>query len=144
MNSIPSEISFNFQSKAAQFKLNKDEKREWVIEIIESENKQLGNLSYVFCTDAFLIKINKKYLQHNNYTDIISFNYVEDDVISGEIYISVERVRENASSLCLPFQTEMDRVIAHGVLHLLGYNDQTTVQKEQMRSREDYCLTLRP
>ena len=143
MHFAPS-ISFDFQSKLAQFNFDHGLKKDWIEKIIISEGKALGELGYIFCSDAYLIELNKKFLKHDTYTDIITFDYVEGNKISGEIYISVPRVKENSTSFQSAFKDEMDRVIAHGVLHLIGYGDHTAEEKELMRSREDYYLTLRP
>ena len=140
----PPSITFDFQSKLAQFNIDFNLKKDWIKKIIISEGKVLGNIGYIFCSDAYLLKLNKKYLAHETYTDIITFDYVEGKIISGEIYISTPRVKENSTTLNINFKDEIDRVIAHGVLHLIGYGDHTAEQKELMRSREDYYLTLRP
>jgi len=120
-----------------------ESKKAWVMAVILSENKLLGELEYVFCSDSFLHKINVDYLNHDTLTDIITFDYTEGDVIAGEIYISTDRVKENAESLNLDFMDELDRVVIHGVLHLCGYGDKTREEEKEMRLKEDRCLLLR-
>jgi len=114
----------------------------WINAIGVSENVHLGDLSYIFCSDEYLIKLNQKYLGHDTYTDIVTFNYSEEDVISGEIYISVDRVKENAVKFKEDFNKELRRVMAHGVLHLLGYNDKSKKEKEVMRTKEDEKINM--
>lgn len=114
----------------------------WINTIVVSEDVHLGDLSYIFCSDEYLIKLNQKYLGHDTYTDIVTFNYSEEDVISGEIYISVDRVKENAVKFKEDFNKELRRVMAHGVLHLLGYNDKSKNEKEEMRTKEDEKINM--
>jgi len=114
----------------------------WINAIVVSEDVHLGDLSYIFCSDEYLIKLNQKYLGHDTYTDIVTFNYSEEDVISGEIYISVDRVKENAVKFKEDFNKELRRVMAHGVLHLLGYNDKSKKEKEEMRTKEDEKVNM--
>jgi rRNA maturation RNase YbeY len=111
--------------------------------LLEMENKDTGNLCFIFCTDNFLLDINKKYLEHDYYTDIITFDYTVDNTVSGDIFISVERVEENAREFGVSFNHELSRVIYHGVLHLCGYKDKSEEEKRTMRGKEDfYLLTL--
>jgi probable rRNA maturation factor len=111
--------------------------------LFEKEKKPLDRLNYIFCTDKKLLDINRKYLNHDFYTDIITFDLSEeDDKTSGEIYISVNRVLENSTAFKIPFSKELSRVIFHGALHLCGYKDKTNNQKHQMRKKEDYYLSL--
>ena len=118
--------------------------KSWLRDIIKTENKKLGELNYVFCSDGFLANVNLQYLRHNTLTDIITFDTSEDvHFIEGEIFISVDRVKENADNLNIPFQEELHRVMAHGVLHLLGYDDKDAELKHLMRTAEDKCLSLR-
>ena len=107
-------------------------------------NYQLGELTFIFCSDEYLHKINLEYLDHDTYTDIITFdNADEDGTIEGDIFVSVERVKENAADLKIPFEDELHRVLIHGVLHLLGHDDTTPELKAAMRKEEDKCLSLR-
>ncbi|MEZ7999574.1 MAG: rRNA maturation RNase YbeY [Flavobacteriales bacterium] len=115
----------------------------WITDTIKEEEKQLEEISYIFCTDDYLLKINQEHLDHDTYTDIITFDYTEDGIISSEIYISVDRVRENAKNLGVGALDEMHRVIIHGVLHLCGYKDKSDLQSQEMRGKENYYLRKR-
>lgn len=113
----------------------------WIEKIVKAEKARVFALSYVFCSDAYLLSINREYLNHDTLTDIITFEYTEKrGQLEGEIYISIPRVKENASTMGVDFQTELRRVIIHGVLHLLGYSDKTPAQKKLMRKKEEECL----
>ena len=112
----------------------------WIKNVILEENKELGKVNYIFCDDKYLLEKNIKYLDHDTLTDIITFNYCEGDVISSDIMISVERVMENSSIFENSFSEELNRVIVHGILHLVGYNDKTEKEKEIMRKKEDYYV----
>jgi len=103
----------------------------------------IGFLNFIFCSDNYLLKINVEHLNHDTYTDIITFDYSKEDRISGDIFISIDRVEENAKSHKTSFENELHRVIIHGVLHLLGYGDKEPGQKAEMRQKEDFCLSLR-
>ena len=105
--------------------------------VLASENAEPGNLTFVFCDDDYLLNINQRFLNHDDYTDIITFDYSEDGIISGDIFISLERVRENAGRFKQSFKKELLRVMAHGLLHLLGYNDKTINEVEVMRFKEE-------
>jgi len=115
----------------------------WVEFVIHQENKLLGEINYIFCDDNYLLKININKLKHNTLTDIISFDYTVGNIISGDIYISTERVKENSIELSNVFKDELNRVIIHGVLHYCGYKDKTDDDKLLMRAKEDYYLSLR-
>ena len=115
----------------------------WISEIILHENHELGDLTYVFCDDAYLHKLNLQFLNHDTFTDIISFDNSLGKQIHGEIYISVERVKENAGTYQVPFLEELHRVIIHGVLHFCGYKDKTKKQQETMSCKENEALDLR-
>lgn len=116
---------------------------QWITSLVEENDCEVGELCYTFCSDEQLIKLNREYLDHDTYTDIISFDYCEDYIISGEMFISVDRVRENAQTLGLEFKDEMDRVMAHGVLHYLGHKDKTEKDAAEMRQAEEHALSLR-
>ena len=134
-------IEFNFTGK---FVLDQQEGiADWIHFVLEEENKELGELNYIFCDDEYLLEINVKELKHNTLTDIISFDYTIGTVVSGDIYISYERLRENASNLSVAFKDELHRVMIHGILHYCGYNDKEEEDKTMMRSKEDYYLSLR-
>ena len=109
---------------------------------IDSENKHLGTINCILCSDPYLLEINKTYLKHDTFTDIVTFNYVENDLISGDLFISLDRVKENAVTFKVDFLHELKRVIIHGVLHLIGYNDKTPKEAEEIRAKEDFYLTL--
>ncbi len=117
----------------------------WIKKVIQYEDYQTGDIFYHFCSDKFLLKINLTYLQHDWLTDVITFPLsTRPGIISGEIFISIDRIRENASVLQIGFETEFARVLIHGILHLSGYNDHSEVDKRQMRAKEDYYLSLLP
>lgn len=115
---------------------------EWLNTVVTSENKTLGDVSLVFGSDKWLLDFNIKHLDHDYYTDIITYDYSTKNLVSGDLLISVERVLENAKNLNVPRETELNRVIVHGVLHLCGFADKTDEQKKIMREKEDYYLTL--
>ncbi|SDI84154.1 rRNA maturation RNase YbeY [Chryseobacterium taeanense] len=112
----------------------------WLESIILSEGKKLGEINYIFCDDEYLLKVNQNYLQHDYYTDIITFDYVKGKTISGEIFVSLQRISENASTLAKEYEEELRRVLAHGILHLSGYKDKTQEEERLMRSKEDFYL----
>ena len=114
----------------------------FILYIFQKEKRPVDSLRIIFCPDAYLLKINKEFLKHNDFTDVITFELSEDlSTTSGEIYISVDRVKENATILNLSFTSEIHRVIFHGVLHLCGYNDKSALDISQIRKKEDYYLT---
>ncbi|MDR2557082.1 MAG: rRNA maturation RNase YbeY [Bacteroidales bacterium] len=113
--------------------------RQGITALVMAKKKKVGDISYIFCTDEELLSINKKYLNHNTYTDIITFDYT-DGVISGDIFISVERVRENSRKFEVAFKQELLRVMVHGVLHLLGLKDKTDAESKRMRTAEDKAM----
>ena len=112
----------------------------WIKDVIIEENKELGGVNYIFCDDKYLLEKNINYLDHDTLTDVITFSYCEKDVISSDIMISVERVMENSSIFENSFSEELNRVIIHGILHLVGYNDKTEKEKEIMKKKEDYYI----
>ncbi len=135
----------NFFSENITYKLKDKRKiQKWIKLVIEGEKKKAGDINYIFCDDAFLGEMNIKYLNHDTLTDIITFNYNEEseNSINGDIYISIDRVKENSVEYNVPFNTELDRVIIHGVLHLLGFKDKTKADKKTMREKEDNSLSL--
>tara|TARA_B100001758_G_C18318342_1_gene561803 strand:+ start:675 stop:1079 length:405 start_codon:yes stop_codon:yes gene_type:complete len=123
--------------------LNLDSYRIWLKKIIKQEKKKQGEIVYVFCNDNYLIEKNIKFLNHNYYTDVITFDYCKEDIISGDILISVERVYDNAKKFDIEFLSELDRVMAHGLLHLLGYKDNTNSDLEVMRLKENFYLSIK-
>ncbi len=133
-------IIFNYE---IDFQLNNEEKTsEWISKCIEKEGFKLGELNYIFCDDEYLHKINVEFLNHDTLTDIISFDYTMGKLVSGDIYISVERVKENVEEFNVTFEEELHRVIIHGVLHYMKYKDKTDEEKQLMRSKENSCLEL--
>ncbi len=117
--------------------------KNWLLKSISNEGKQAENINFIFCTDDYLLEINKKYLKKNILTDVITFDYSEQDkVVSGEIYISYQRIADNATKYSQTVDNELYRVMIHGVLHLIGYDDNTKKQKEIMTQKEDYYLSL--
>ena len=136
--------AIHFFKQGTTFELPRPRKTaKWITKIIESEQGIAGELNYIFCSDKYLLGINQQFLNHDTLTDIITFGLDDPHQVSGEIYISIPRVRENAKTQNVPFHDELDRVIIHGVLHLLGYSDKSPRKKALMRKKEDACLSLR-
>lgn len=134
-------IDFSYQTTfilASELDVSK-----WIGDTLAAEGFVEGDISYVFCDDEFLLSINKEFLSHDTFTDIISFDYSLDKEVHGEIYISVERVRENAESFKSAFIDELHRVIIHGILHYCGYKDKTEAASTEMRRKEDEALSRR-
>jgi probable rRNA maturation factor len=135
----------SFISIEINFKLkNKLKIRSWVKSAIDNEGKAAGDITYVFCNDEYLCQMNEKYLDHNTLTDIITFDYSEKDKLSGDICISIERIKENAVGFQTTFNKELGRVMVHGILHLAGFKDKSPEDKRLMRAKEDYYLALFP
>lgn len=134
-----------FVSEDIEFELeNPNQVAEWIADVIEKHNQELVSLTYIFCSDDYLHEINVSYLDHDTLTDIITFdNADEEGIIEGDIFISVDRVRDNAKDLGITFKDELHRVLIHGVLHLLGFKDKTEEQEALMRKQEDSSLSLR-
>ncbi|MCL3780190.1 rRNA maturation RNase YbeY [Prolixibacteraceae bacterium JC049] len=132
-----------FYSEDIDFQLNNSELTEaWISKVIENHSFKLGDISFIFCTDDYLLNVNREYLQHDYYTDIITFDYVEDNVVSSDIFISIDRIKENAEEFKVSFENELNRIIIHGILHLLGFKDKEPEQKKIMTSKEDESLAL--
>ena len=129
-----------FQNKRYIKGLSILETTNWLKKIIIEENKKTGDIVYFFCDDKYLLRENIKYLNHHYLTDVITFDYCKENIISGDILISAERVEENAKKYNVPFLLEIKRVMAHGLLHLLGYKDITSNEKKVMRSKENFYL----
>lgn len=133
-------ISFNYET---EFQLEDEARYEtWLSRVIVSEGKKEGEVSYIFCDDDYLLEINKQYLNHDTLTDIISFDYTMGNEIGGDIFISVERVRDNAVDFKVSFEEELRRVMAHGVLHYCGYKDKTEADEQLMRSKEEEKIAM--
>ncbi len=124
------------------FKLaQKLEIKKWLSDVAKQEGMAVGDINYIFCDDEHLLGINKEYLAHDYYTDIITFDNSEEDTkIEGDIYVSIDRIKDNAKDLNVSFDRELKRVLAHGVLHLCGYKDKTKQDEQQMRGKEEYYL----
>ena len=118
--------------------------RNWIYASIDQEKMICGSINFIFCSDNYLHQLNVEYLKHDTLTDIITFDYSEGDTVSGDIFISIERVRENAKQFRVPFVNELHRVMIHGILHLAGHSDKTSSEKAGMRGKEDYYLSLQP
>ncbi|MEM8939038.1 MAG: rRNA maturation RNase YbeY [Bacteroidota bacterium] len=122
---------------------NSEQLKYWIIQIATDHHHLIRNLNYIFCSDQYLLNINKKYLNHEYFTDVITFNHsTRNKMIEGDIFISIDRVKENSNTLKTSFQQELYRVIIHGLLHLIGYDDKNDLDKKQMRKKEDACLSL--
>lgn len=133
-------VHFFFQDKNPGLR-NRKKLRGFIILLFKNEGKKIERLNYIFCSDKYLLEINKKYLGHNFYTDVISFRFSEGkEPIIADVYVSKERVRDNANWLAESFQTELHRVIFHGALHLCDYHDKGRIQKTKMTRREDHYL----
>lgn len=115
---------------------------DWLSRVVVSESKMEGDLNYIFCDDEYLLGINQQYLNHDTYTDIITFDYCDGDTISGDIFISVGRVKDNAQEYSVSFEEELHRVMVHGLLHLLGYKDKSDQDARLMREKENEKIKL--
>lgn len=114
----------------------------WLEDVIKTENKKLGEINYILCDDEYLLKVNQDFLDHDYYTDIITFDYVKGKTISGDIFVSLPRISDNAQTLVRDFNSEFHRVLAHGILHLMGYKDKTEEEITVMRQKEDFYLNV--
>lgn len=135
-------ISYFTQDTDFKFK-SKRLTSQWLKLVAQAESKKLGAVSVIFCSDNYLLDINKKYLNHDYFTDIITFDYCEGDLISGDLFISIDSVKDNSEFYKSCFEDELNRVIVHGVLHLIGYDDHTESDVAVMRSKEDFYLNFR-
>ena len=135
-------ISYYYEDTKFVFK-GRQRNNRWLRLVAESEIRRMGDLSIVFCSDNYILDMNIKYLQHDYFTDIITFDYCEGEKISGDLFISVDSVRENALLYGATFEEELNRVMVHGVLHLIGYDDHTKAEQKTMREKENYYLSLR-
>ena len=135
-------ISYYFQDTDFKFR-DRRRTNEWLKLAAESEIRRIGYISIIFCSDNYVLDINQKYLQHDYFTDIITFDYCEGDRLSGDLFISVDSVRENSVEFGTEFKDELNRVIIHGLLHLVGYDDHAEKDIKLMRSKENYYLSLR-
>ena len=115
--------------------------KKWLNQVISNEDKEEGDITYIFCDDDYLLEKNIRFLNHNTLTDVITFDYCEGNSVSGDIFISIERVKENSEVFKVDFLTELNRVMVHGLLHLLGYKDKTERESNLMRKKENYYLS---
>lgn len=141
-------IDLSFFSEDCKFEIeNKERYSRWIAETAKHENAQADTINVIFCSDDYILKINNEYLQHDYFTDIITFDYSEFDEdikhISGDLFISIDTVHSNADTYEVKFREELDRVIIHGVLHLIGYNDKSVDEQKNMQKKEDYYLNTR-
>ena len=134
-----SETLFFFEA-VQPFNFHKNTVQELILFLIENEKKTPGDIAVIFCSDNYLLKLNEQYLGHDYYTDIVTFDYVENSIISGDLFISIDRIKDNADQLDVSFDEELQRVIIHGVLHLTGYKDKTNAEKLIMREKENFYL----
>lgn len=133
-------ISFNYETT---FELsNEDLITAWLSKVIETENKKEGDINYIFCDDEYLVEINQQYLEHDTLTDIISFDYSVGNELHGDIFISIERVKDNAQDFNVSFEEELHRVLAHGILHYCGYKDKSEADELLMRAKENEKMLL--
>lgn len=135
-------ITYHFEQTKFVFR-QKTLTSKWLRLVAESEIRRIGDISIIFCSDNYILDINRRYLSHDYFTDIITFDYCEGDRLSGDLFISVDSVRENSVEYGTEFKDELNRVIVHGILHLIGYDDHTEEDVKVMRSKEDYYLSLR-
>lgn len=134
-------MAIRFSVQSGEFELEEASKvRQWVAEVVKRRGKSVGNINYLFCDDEYLLEANRRYLNHDTYTDIITFDYVAGGLVSGDIMISTERVGENAAKFGVPFGQELRRVVIHGVLHLLGQGDKSEAEAREMRRQEEEAL----
>lgn len=133
-------INFNYEN---EFTLENEEAiAKWLSDVIVSENKKEGEINYIFCDDEYLHKINLEYLNHDTLTDIISFDYTVGNELHGDVFVSVERVQDNAIDFNVPFEVELRRVLVHGILHYCGYKDKGEKEELVMRAKEDEKLAM--
>lgn len=133
-------ISYNYET---EFELSNEVVfSNWISKVIESENKKEGEINYIFCDDEYLLEINQQYLDHDTLTDIISFDYSVGNELHGDVFISIERVRENANDFKVSFDEELKRVMIHGVLHYCGYKDKSESDEQLMRNKEDEKIKM--
>ena len=134
-------MAIHFSIEKEDFRLKEKMKlKSWIASMIKRENKKVGDIAYMFCSDDQVLEANISYLDHDTYTDIITFDYVEGDVVSGDILISIDRIKDNAQIFGCTFEQELHRVIIHGILHLLGVGDKTDEEEKIMRKREEEAL----
>jgi len=137
-------MAVSFHSEQINFSISDETAvANWLQDVCVSEGKNLSEVSYIFCSDEYLLEMNRQYLNHDYYTAVITFDYCEADDVSADVFISVDRVSENAQNIGVSATDELHRVMVHGLLHLLGYHDKESADKEQMTAKEDFYLSLR-
>lgn len=134
-------INFNFD-EISKLTFPKNTIKSWIKFVIQSNNYKVGSISYIFCTDDYILRVNKEYLNHDYFTDIITFNYNEDKTLSGDLFISVDTVKTNAQEYGVTFDKELYRVMIHGVLHLIGFDDISDELQQEMTQKEDEALNI--
>lgn len=134
-------INFNFD-EISKLTFPKNTIKSWIKSVIQSNNYKVGSISYIFCTDDYILRVNKEYLNHDYFTDIITFNYNEDKTLSGDLFISVDTVKTNAQEYGVTFDKELYRVMIHGVLHLIGFDDISDELQQEMTQKEDEALNI--
>ena len=132
-------IAFEYLETEEITEINQNKK--WLNQVISNEAKEEGDITYIFCDDDYLLEKNIRFLKHNTLTDVITFDYCEGNSVSGDVFISIERVKENSKVFKVDFLTELNRVMVHGLLHLLGYKDKTERESNLMRKKENYYLS---
>lgn len=136
-------IKFNEEDASISFVKKKEHIKVWINDVVVAHNAKIIEINYIFCSDEYLLNVNKEYLQHDYYTDIITFDNSEyEGEIESDIFVSIDRIRDNAETLNEPFEREFHRVLIHGVLHLLGFKDKSEEDEKTMRAKEDECLAL--
>ena len=136
-------MPINYQSQDIKFVLKEKRKvSKWINDVIKLHQKKLGNVSYIFCSNQYILELNQQYLSHNYFTDIITFDYCYDNKVEGDIFISIDTVLDNSHRFKTNYNDELLRVIIHGVLHLVGFSDKTPKQQKQMRVLEDEALSI--
>lgn len=136
-------MPINYQSQDIKFVLKEKRKvSKWINDVIKLHQKKVGNVSYIFCSNQYILELNQQYLNHNYFTDIITFDYCYDNIVEGDIFISIDTVLDNSQRFKTNFNDELLRVIIHGVLHLVGFSDKTAKQQKQMRVLEDEALSI--
>ncbi|MBK8054396.1 MAG: rRNA maturation RNase YbeY [Saprospiraceae bacterium] len=136
-------ITFHLESEVTHpFPTQQYKIRQWLIDVATEEKKKVKSLDYIFCNDEYLLKINIKFLSHDYYTDIITFPYNELELLKGDMFISLDRVKENAAQYNISFDEELRRVMVHGLLHLIGYTDGSEAEKNEMTAKENQYLSM--
>ena len=133
----------SFQTQDVYLVLKEKKKiRQWIVDAITNEGKKTGDITYIFCSDEYLLSMNQQYLHHDDYTDVITFDYTEGDRVSGDIFMSVERILDNSIQLKTTPEEELHRVMIHGVMHLCGYNDKKPKERSNMTKKENQYLDM--